>query len=1859
MKKLLLTLFLTMSVLLAWAKPVSINTARQIAENFAITQNISVDDNPVVNIAPEGMFHQLYVFGFDGAKGFVVVAADDRVIPILGYSLTTYFTSSDMPEHVKDWFFDYEAQIDSLVAHNVEPTALVQREWNAYSNSKSSVLNSMAAVVGPLVTTTWDQSPYYNNLCPTKDGTRTITGCVATATAQIMKYWNHPSTGHGSHSYSWNGQTLSANFGNTTYQWSNMPTSLTASSSSTKKTAVATLMYHIGVAVEMEYNTSANGGSSASNFTDDFSPSAELALQRYFKYSNNIHHIRYSDCTDAQWKTILKSELDASRVVLYDGRDPSGGHSFVCDGYNNNNYFHFNWGWGGTYDGFYAIGDLHPGTGGSGGNSTYTFNLCNGAVIGIEPIQGTIPTKTTVTATSANTSLGTVSGSGSYNQYDVATLMATANEGYIFDHWDDNSKSNPRYVIATSSSFNKTAYFVPLPTDTLHYCGEEWQTAFYSTGTKRWGIRYPASALETNKELSVVQVMLYQTGQYNLILYQGDGSQMTQVYSQQFTNSVSCEWTDIHLNVPYQIDNTKSFWITLSYTGSGYPMTMSSFYGGNNDGMRYYYNNTWTSYPDVNNRYGSWLIKGVIKDVTTSFYTLNATALPSDGGSVTPTYSSVPVGTVVTLTASAADNYRFVNWSDGSTDYTRYITVNGNMSVTANFESIEQGNEVGYCVHDIVNNLGMSGGGTIMWGAKFESGSPLQDKALNAISYYNDQSATTDITAKIYRDGTDAPQTLLGQFSFTPTPNGGWQTYQLPTPINCGNNVMWVILSCDDASYFPCSYTSYSANSNGSFISLDGGDTYDNVLDYGFDATWMIRAVVGDVQQNPDTIDVVCTQASSQFYSEDNDLYIVLQNDDYGFIFDVVCEQGETDIVDGQTYTLADMLGYYSLGYDKSMQSYIGYTSASIVRNNDSYDAYVTDANGQSYHVTYTAPRPIDPIDTVYVVINDKQSCFVVDYTASSGMFQFRGEDTLHLYSLYFTIQNATSVAGTYTDADVLMNGYTALNIRTADGAVSVQLSRLLPNAVVTAGQAPNSYNALIHYLGTDSVLYEIYFEYADPVPSTIRNFTGDLQLAQSSNYDEYVQYGIYAYDFTATGDDYILYGTVYNENADEPYGTYNLVDGNISVGYFDATTQRSVYEPFSGSVTISTDGTNNYLTGSILCYGDIQFINNCTDYVARDTILVDESHSICQGDVYQWHGRNFTESGIYYDTIPATTDYDSVYTLTLTVNPTYYVTESDTVYDVELPYLWHGQPLTESGIYVDTLQSVFGCDSVCELTLTVEEYIVAAPINLVAERTGVSEVIFKWSNGSQELDNNFSCLFLRTTATDINPELYTPTLSGVTDTFYVRTLNAGVEYHFYVKNVYRNVSSEWTEVSVNLSKKPAVTDLSASDITNVSFKATWSRSAYGQEGQWKVVATDKSTGNEAFTQVVNRNACIVTGLAGNTEYTLTVTPMFTSTEGESASIDVTTLRDCVAPENLHYERTGAGEATISWSNGSEDQDNNFTYLILRTTATGVNPESYSPTASGVTDTFYVRSLNAGVEYHFYVKNVCEGISSPWSEVVINLPSKPAVTDLSASDITNVSFKATWSRSAYGQEGQWKVVATDKSTGNEAFTQVVNRNACIVTGLAGNTEYTLTVTPMFTSTEGESASIDVTTLRDCVAPENLHYYVTGDNEITITWSNGSEDQDNNFTYLFLRTTATNINPDEYRATATGVMETSYVRSFNRDVEYHFFVKNVSEGISSEWRELVINVPKNVTPSYIVSEETINETVIPAEAYVNMDKLYVENLVEGVNVTIVDASGKMLFCGNVDNIHMEFDLTVRGVYMVVIRGDQEQVLKVVY
>ncbi len=297
-----------------------------------------------------------YVINFEKG-GFVIVSGDYRVKPILGYSLTNSFPKKINNPVVRKWLENYSKEIDYIVSEKIDNTQTLDK-WDDILNEKFS---KGGKAVNKLLTTTWDQGSGYNSDCPSG----TVTGCVATAMAQIMNYHEYPATGVGWHRYvhpQYGEQK--AYFENGNYNWANM-------SDDTGNEHVAKLMYHCGVAVDMDFGTSAAGGSSSS--TGD----VPYILANYFKYDQGIDYVARSEYTDAEWINLLKAEIDASRPIQYRGNGDDGGHSFVLDGYTDNDEFHFNWGWSGSGDGNYVIGTLNP--------QSFEFNENNAAVIGIQP----------------------------------------------------------------------------------------------------------------------------------------------------------------------------------------------------------------------------------------------------------------------------------------------------------------------------------------------------------------------------------------------------------------------------------------------------------------------------------------------------------------------------------------------------------------------------------------------------------------------------------------------------------------------------------------------------------------------------------------------------------------------------------------------------------------------------------------------------------------------------------------------------------------------------------------------------------------------------------------------------------------------------------------------------------------------------------------------------------------------------------------------------------------------------------------------------------------------------------------------------------------------------------------------------------------------------------------------------------------------------------------------------------------------------------------------------------------------------------------------------------------------------------
>lgn len=351
----LLVLLLALGYSPLQAKRITQWQAQQQAYSFwgkQMPQKAKAKSRTATTASPSDAY---YVFNND-AGGFVIIAGDDAVTPVLGYTSTGSFDAENLPDGLKDLLKSYERQIaalgDNYVANQTATRA-------AFTGEKL------------LKTAEWNQMAPFNKYTPNNY----VTGCVATAGAIVMKHHGYPAKGTGSHSYTWNGQDLTANFEHD-YDWANMPTKYTVGNDEAFD-GVARLMSDLGVAVEMKY---AKGGSGAS--MEDLL----TALKKYFGYSKYARLLAIADLGAEVWNDRLRAEIDANRPILYSAVDSNkGGHSFVIDGYKDES-FSVNWGWGGYCDGFYRIGALNPETGGKPLGDKY--NLSQSAVFSLQPSDG-------------------------------------------------------------------------------------------------------------------------------------------------------------------------------------------------------------------------------------------------------------------------------------------------------------------------------------------------------------------------------------------------------------------------------------------------------------------------------------------------------------------------------------------------------------------------------------------------------------------------------------------------------------------------------------------------------------------------------------------------------------------------------------------------------------------------------------------------------------------------------------------------------------------------------------------------------------------------------------------------------------------------------------------------------------------------------------------------------------------------------------------------------------------------------------------------------------------------------------------------------------------------------------------------------------------------------------------------------------------------------------------------------------------------------------------------------------------------------------------------------------------------------
>ena len=665
----------------AFAENVTMQAAQRAAQSFINSKTDGNHEIHLIDFAEKASLPNLYVFGNDYC--FVIIAADDAVHPVLGYSFEGGFETETMQENTYEWLKAYDEEIALVAENRLEADDEILMEWNNLLDGVGLIPKTRNSV-GPLLTTKWSQGSPFNDLCPADTAGANghcYTGCAATTMAQIMNYWEHPVRGTGSHSYlpemhpEYGEQ--SANFGNTTYDWDNMINYYSRGYTDSEALAVATLMYHCGVSINSEYDPVGTAGGIRN---------APYALANYFDYSSNVV-FRYKsygntiNYPDSIWIEMLKQELDLERPLPYRGlrENSNAGHAFVCDGYDENDYFHFNWGWSGKSDGYFMIGALNPQRDINRIPNGRVYNRNTGAIFNCYPKTPNInPPSNISTSTNERTvtiSWSSVSEAAYYKLYRDGDLIA--NNLYTTSYTDNNVtygihayyvksvKSDGTMSLKSNTTYADVHYPGPMPSNLqasvngnnvnlswqsptpenaiLQYGTESVTNSFgYESGTY-WAHRFPISTLSNYAGMAIEKVAFYfsSAGTYTISIYKGDISNPRELMYQQNYNASAGSWQDIVFSSPVIIDYTKDLWIVF-YSEVANPASYCPYSNtGVEDaslfsqtGLRWYFTTN-----------QSWLIKTYITDGTYTYnlYRDGITRATNISGN-THTDSNVPVG---------------------------------------------------------------------------------------------------------------------------------------------------------------------------------------------------------------------------------------------------------------------------------------------------------------------------------------------------------------------------------------------------------------------------------------------------------------------------------------------------------------------------------------------------------------------------------------------------------------------------------------------------------------------------------------------------------------------------------------------------------------------------------------------------------------------------------------------------------------------------------------------------------------------------------------------------------------------------------------------------------------------------------------------------------------------------------------------------------------------------------------------------------------------------------------------------------------------------------------------------------------
>ncbi len=368
----LLLLFLTLPL---FADHVTPERAKKVAGNLYF-ERTSIEGNATINSINDINIKSIVADNFSSSKvnyyvaniengGFVIIAGDDAVTPILGYAFGNNFDANSLPPQLSALLDEYKKEMKDLFnSPQITINPNIAKEWVKYENPININATSVEAAA-PLLTCNWDQGCNYNMYCPHDANgpcDNALVGCVAVAMGQVMHYHRYPAKGIGSHSYTHPRYgKLSAVFGSTTYLWGSMQNNNSTNASST-------LLHHCGVSIDMNY------GPESSGIPYDALHKVESAFKHYFGYNYACDILYKKNYSNSTWDNMIRSEINNRRPLFYVGTG-SGGHAFNIDGYQGTNHYHVNWGWGGSHNGYFYLSNLTPGGYNFSNNQAATFYL--------------------------------------------------------------------------------------------------------------------------------------------------------------------------------------------------------------------------------------------------------------------------------------------------------------------------------------------------------------------------------------------------------------------------------------------------------------------------------------------------------------------------------------------------------------------------------------------------------------------------------------------------------------------------------------------------------------------------------------------------------------------------------------------------------------------------------------------------------------------------------------------------------------------------------------------------------------------------------------------------------------------------------------------------------------------------------------------------------------------------------------------------------------------------------------------------------------------------------------------------------------------------------------------------------------------------------------------------------------------------------------------------------------------------------------------------------------------------------------------------------------------------------------------